>query len=82
MPFLSVDDFDHYLALAFAGHQFPEELAAVLHTRTEGNPLFMVDLLRYLSDRGVIVQGPQAAGRWSGPCRTFSRGNCPSRSVG
>lgn len=56
LPFLSRDDVDRYLALAFAGHQFPEELAAVLHARTEGNPLFMVDLLRYLRDRGVIVQ--------------------------
>jgi serine/threonine protein kinase len=56
LPFLSRDDFDRYLALAFAGHQFPEELATVLHARTEGNPLFMVDLLRYLRDRGVIVQ--------------------------
>src|SRR5206468_6559359 len=62
LPFLSRDDFDRYLALAFAGHQFPEELAAVLHARTEGNPLFMVDLLRYLRDRGVIVQDQ---GRWA-----------------
>ena len=62
LPFLSRDDFDRYLALAFAGHQFPEELAAVLHARTEGNPLFMVDLLRYLRDCGVIVQDQ---GRWA-----------------
>jgi predicted ATPase len=52
---LSRDDLAQYLALAFAAHQFPEEFAAVLHARTEGNPLFMVDLLRYLRDRGVIV---------------------------
>jgi serine/threonine protein kinase/predicted ATPase len=56
LPFLSRDDFDGYLDLAFAGHRFPEELAATLHARTEGNPLFMVDLLRYLRDSGVIVQ--------------------------
>jgi adenylate cyclase len=56
LPFLERSDFDRYLALAFAGHRFPEELAAVLHTRTEGNPLFMVDLLGYLRDRGVIMQ--------------------------
>jgi predicted ATPase len=56
LPFLSRDDLVHYLSLAFAGHQFPDELAVVLHARTEGNPLFMVDLLRYLRDRGVIVQ--------------------------
>jgi predicted ATPase len=55
LPFLSQDDLAEYLALAFAGHQFPDEFGAVLHTRTEGNPLFMVDLLHYLRDRGVIV---------------------------
>src|SRR5207302_3704934 len=52
LPFLGRDDLDRYLALAFAGHRFPEELAAVLHARTEGNPLFMVDLLRHLRDGG------------------------------
>jgi predicted ATPase len=62
LPFLSRADFDRYLALAFAGHQFPEELAAVLHQRTEGNPLFMVDLLRYLRDCGVIVE---EQGHWA-----------------
>jgi predicted ATPase len=62
LPFLSRDDFDRYLALAFAGHEFPEELAAVLYARTEGSPLFMVDLLCYLRDRGVIIQDH---GRWA-----------------
>jgi predicted ATPase len=62
LPFLSRDDIDRYLALAFAGHQFPQEFTAVLHARTEGHPLFMVDLLRYLRDRGVIVQG---GGGWA-----------------
>jgi predicted ATPase len=56
LPLLNRDDIQHYLALAFAGHKFPQELAAVLHARTEGNPLFMVDLLRYLRDRGIIIQ--------------------------
>jgi predicted ATPase len=55
LPFLTRDDLDRYLALAFPGHQFPDELGAVLHARTEGNPLFMVDLLRSLRDRGAIV---------------------------
>jgi predicted ATPase len=56
LPFLSRDDVVDYLEVAFARHQFPEELAGVLHARTEGNPLFMVDVLRYLRDRGVIVE--------------------------
>jgi predicted ATPase len=62
LPYLSRDDIDRYLALAFVGHQFPEEFTGVLHARTEGNPLFMVDLLRYLRDRGVIVQD---SGAWA-----------------
>jgi predicted ATPase len=62
LPYLSRDDIGRYLALAFAGHQFPPEFAGVLHARTEGNPLFMVDLLRYLRDRGVIVQD---SGAWA-----------------
>jgi predicted ATPase len=56
LPYLNLDDIDRYVALAFTGHQFPEEFTGLLHGRTEGHPLFMVDLLRYLRDRGVIVQ--------------------------
>jgi hypothetical protein len=49
-------DLDRYLALTFAGHRFPEEFAAAVHAKTGGTPLFMVDLLRYLHGRGVIVR--------------------------
>jgi serine/threonine protein kinase/predicted ATPase len=62
LPYLSRDDIDRYLELAFVGHQFPEELAGVLHARTEGHPLFMVGLLRYLRDREVIVPN---GGAWA-----------------
>jgi predicted ATPase len=62
LPYLSRDDLDRYLTLAFAQHHFPPDLAALLHARTEGNPLFMVDLLRYLRDRGVIVED---GGHWA-----------------
>jgi predicted ATPase len=55
LPFLSRSDLDRYLALAFAGHQFPEAFAAVIYAKSEGNALFMVDLLRYLHDRGFLV---------------------------
>jgi predicted ATPase len=57
LPLLSRDDLDRYLALAFAGHRFPREFAGVIHSKTGGNPLFMVDLLRYLCDRGILVPG-------------------------
>jgi predicted ATPase len=55
LGFLGRPDVERYLALQFPGHDFPAELADVVHRHTEGNPLFLVDLLRYLHDRGVIV---------------------------
>jgi predicted ATPase len=55
-------DVERYLALAFPGHDFPAELADVLHGRTEGHPLFLADLLADFRDRGVIAP---AGARWS-----------------
>jgi len=45
-----------YLDLAFPGHSFPKTLAAVLHARTDGNPLFLVDLLAHMQRTGVIAR--------------------------
>jgi predicted ATPase len=65
LSYLTREDVDRYLALAFAGHRFPEEFAAAVHARTGGNPLFLVDLLCYLRDEGVLVpdQGCWAVAR-------------------
>ncbi len=52
--FLSEADVERYLALEFPGHQLPASFAKRVHGRTEGNPLFMGDLLRSLRDRQVI----------------------------
>src|SRR4029077_3536967 len=62
LAFLSRSDIERYLALEFPEHGFPAEFAVLIHVRTEGNPLFMVDLLRYLRERGVIAQ---EQGRWA-----------------
>jgi tetratricopeptide (TPR) repeat protein len=45
-----------YLALQFADHGFPIGFAAVIHQRTEGHPMFVVDLLRDLRRRQVLRQ--------------------------
>src|SRR5262249_12571521 len=58
LSFLTRRDVDSYLALAFPGHRFSSEFADLIHAKTEGNPLFLVDLLRYLRDREVIAQKP------------------------
>ncbi|MEO7274546.1 MAG: BREX system ATP-binding domain-containing protein [Vicinamibacterales bacterium] len=52
---------DRYLALQFPEHAFPTGLAALIHERTEGSPLFMADLLRDLRRRQVLRQQD---GRW------------------
>lgn len=61
LSLLSANDVRHYLALAFVDHDFPEEFAGEIYSRTEGSPLFMVDLLNYLVGRGVVAQ---VDGRW------------------
>jgi predicted ATPase len=61
LGFLSRADVEGYLALAFPGHAFPAGFADLVHARTEGNPLFLVDLLHYLRDRHVLAE---ADGCW------------------
>ncbi len=56
VEFLSAGDVERYIGLEFLGNRFPREFAGLIHARTEGNPLFMVDLLRYLRDRKMIVK--------------------------
>jgi predicted ATPase/predicted Ser/Thr protein kinase len=62
LGFLGREQVDRYLSLAFPGHAFPDDFAALIHSRTEGSPLFVADLLRYLRERGVLAE---LGGRWS-----------------
>src|SRR5262249_51828255 len=50
-------DIAAYLAKRFPGSVLPPELVRVLHQRTEGNPLFLVNLVGYLITQGMLVQG-------------------------
>ena len=44
-----------YLAVTFPGNRFPAGLAKLIHQRTDGNPLFMVNAANYLLESGLIV---------------------------
>ena len=44
-----------YLAVTFPGNRFPAGLAGLIHQRTDGNPLFMVNAANYLLESGLIV---------------------------
>lgn len=55
LEFLAAADVERYLALEFPGHHFPPALASFIHAKTQGTPLFMADLVRYLRDSGCIA---------------------------
>jgi len=53
---LPMAEIERYLALEFPKHCFPAQLPTLILAKTEGSPLFMVDLVRYLKDRKVIAK--------------------------
>lgn len=56
LQFLSSYDVESYLNLEFPENHFPKKLPDLIHSKTEGSPLFMVDMVRYLRDRNVIAE--------------------------
>ena len=47
------------------GHQLPKRLARLIHRRTEGNPLFMVNLVEYLiAERIIALDDARVAPPW------------------
>ncbi len=59
---LGEDDVRAYVDLQFPNNEFAADFAHLVHAKTDGHPLFMSDILRYLRDRGTIVQ---QGDRWS-----------------
>jgi len=61
LPFLTADDVTQYLTQRYEHHQFPPGLGAAIHQRTDGNPLFVVNMVDYLVAQGVITN---VDGQW------------------
>src|SRR5262245_22636426 len=61
LPFLGEADVGAYLAQRFGAETSSSDLAAAVHLRTDGNPLFMVRLSDERVAVGVLVED---AGRW------------------
>ncbi len=53
---LTTEEVGAYLASQFPDSTVPATLGAVVHHRTEGNPLFVVNVVKDFVTRGVIVQ--------------------------
>jgi len=62
LAFLSENEVRALLALKFPGSAFPPELSRMIHSRTEGNPLFVADVAQYLRTKDVIRE---TGGIWS-----------------
>jgi DNA-binding winged helix-turn-helix (wHTH) protein/predicted ATPase len=56
LEFLSEAEVDRYLRLRLATGALPEGLAALVHARTDGNPLFMTHIVDLLLARGWLHQ--------------------------
>ena len=48
-----------YLARTFPNHEFPQEFVTMVHEQSEGNPLFMLNVINYLSNTGFIKKADQ-----------------------
>ena len=48
LEYLTTEAVAEYLDIRFPGNRFHEDLAALIHQRTEGNPLFMVNTIDHL----------------------------------
>src|SRR6185369_17079630 len=56
LEYLSEEAVGRYLSVRFPNNRFPAELAVLIHERTEGNPLFMVNAVDYLVVEGAIIE--------------------------
>ncbi|PWT81244.1 MAG: hypothetical protein C5B57_10875 [Blastocatellia bacterium] len=54
LEFLSREEIEQYFALRFGDHHLPETFVDLIYAKTEGNPLFVVDVLDYLAVRHVV----------------------------
>ncbi len=46
----------HRMLQAIAGHEVPWRWAEVVHRQTEGNPLFVQEVMRYLVEEGLLAR--------------------------
>ncbi len=55
LDFLEPAEVQELLERRYPGHRFENSFAEMLHSKTEGSPLFLVDLLRWLGAQGAIA---------------------------
>jgi DNA-binding winged helix-turn-helix (wHTH) protein/tetratricopeptide (TPR) repeat protein len=66
---LASPDVRAYVRTCFGEHDVPSDVAAFVYRRTEGNPLFMVELVRYLQEHRASGGRPDIGGEIPGSLR-------------
>jgi predicted ATPase len=56
LEYLTLESVCEFLRITFPNHQLPGAFAAIIHKRTEGNPLFIVNLIEFLVQEKIIVE--------------------------
>ena len=75
LEYLTEEDVTQYLAERFPGQNLPSRLRRTIYRRTEGNPLFMVNLVQYLIDQKVIVARARTAWSFCVECSEVENGD-------
>ncbi len=56
LEYLTEEQVAQYLATRFSGRHLPSRLRQTIYRRTDGNPLFMVNLVEYLIDHRLVIE--------------------------
>ncbi len=56
LEYLTLESVCEFLEITFPKHQLSTAFAAIIHKRTEGNPLFIVNLIEFLVQEKIIVE--------------------------
>ena len=72
LEFLSASDVAEFVDRELPQHTLSRDFADMIHARTEGSPLFMTDLLRYLRAQGT-VSNTDGAWRLNAPVSDIAR---------
>jgi DNA-binding winged helix-turn-helix (wHTH) protein/predicted ATPase len=60
LEYLTEDAVAKYLSIRYPNNRFPEQFVGLIHKRTEGNPLFMVNAIDYLETQNLVGPSQQS----------------------
>lgn len=56
LEYLTLESVEDFLELTFPKHKIPAAFTAMIHKRTEGNPLFLINVVEYLVQEKILAK--------------------------